>query len=102
MTYLYWRLLQLQNNTLTVSAGDITKILEENFRESITKQQQDALQAVQKYFESAQTASVAALESIKFDALEQIRKTADDKKQEILQLSQQRQTQNDNTRLNGN
>jgi hypothetical protein len=76
-------------------------MLEENFRENITKQQQDALQNVQKYFDTAQTASVAALEFIKSAALDEIRKIADDKKQELLQLSQQQHKYNDDILFKG-
>jgi hypothetical protein len=76
-------------------------MLEENFRENITKQQQDALQNVQKYFDTAQTASVAALEFIKSAALDEIRKIADDKKQELLQLSQQQHKYDDDILFKG-
>jgi DNA-binding IscR family transcriptional regulator len=93
--------LQLQNNTLTITAGDITRALQDNIRDCLSQQQQEAVKAFEKYLHTAQTASVAALEFIKSAALKEIRKIADDKKQELLQLSQQQRTHNDDDLLNG-
>lgn len=83
-------MLQLQNNKLTITAGDITKVLEENISKSISKEQQEAIQTLQEHLAKVQTESVEILERIitaKDKAIDDIKKTGDDQIQTIKKIA---------------
>lgn len=85
-------LIQLQNNTLVINAGDLTKAVSDDVREAIGKEQREAVNIIHEHLFRVQAESVAALESVIASktraVLHKFHQKAGEEKQEQIRLSQ--------------